>query len=145
MYKIPLILIILLSNTVQASEINGCAFLSIAVNNMTPWACTLTQKLVKAGKLSGSTQVPTFLPANSQGMPFEMQQLFYGPDLTLTYQCGENHQITFRSQQDLCVLSSGNMVSEILAATMMTAHSIKEPGSYFWSQHGIINWTLEAT
>ncbi|MDF1757593.1 MAG: hypothetical protein P1U74_04790 [Legionellaceae bacterium] len=123
---------------------NDCAFLSIMISNKTKEVCELVDKEVKSGQFSSSTQAPALIPPGTSAYPFEMRQVFYGPDVVLTYECGEGNVVTFESHQYLCVLKHGSLATKVLYSQNLHAKSRKDIGSYLWSKHGSINWTISA-
>ncbi len=130
------------STAAIAEDDSNCGSLSLMISNNTTETCQLIQKDVKYGKISSSTQVPVLISPGNSSFPFEMQQLFYGPAIVLTYQCGNDHTITFESQQDYCFFSAGNINATVYSAQSMSAKYQKDTGSSFWDRHGTINWTL---
>lgn len=123
-------------------DFNNCGFLSLMISNSTTETCQLIKKDVKYGKISSSTQVPVLIAPGHSSFPFEMRQLYYGPALILTYQCGNDHTITFESQQDYCYWSAGNINGIVYSVENMSATHQKDMGSALWNRHGTINWTF---
>ncbi len=133
---------ILSSIAIAADEPNYCQFLSVMINNRSPLNCELIAKDIKAGQMSSSTQVPGLISSGSSSYPFEMRQLFYGPDIVLTYKCGEKRKITFESQQDICIFSAGNITGIIHELVGLSAKHQTDQGSMMWNRHGAISWTI---
>lgn len=125
-----------------AADDNNCGYLSIAISNNNPTSCTLVRKDIRHGNMSSGTQVPGLIPAGGVSFPFELSQTIFGPSVVLTYQCADDQEITFESQQNLCFLSAGNITGTVYSARNMRAFYTSENGSYWWSSHGFISWTL---
>lgn len=126
----------------QSDQPNNCVYLSILISNNTKTTCQLIDSQVLYGRLSSSTQPPVLIPPGTSSYPFEMRQLIYGPDIILTYECGAGHRVSIESQQDLCVMESGEITGKVLFSSDLSAKKIKNRGSYLWSRHGSIAWTL---
>jgi hypothetical protein len=131
-------------NVLADSPPNRCQFLSLMISNNTKETCRLIDRELKHGKMSSSTQVPALIMPGNSSYPFEMMQLFYGPDIVLTYECGAGNVVTFESIQRLCVLKHGPIYGSVLYSQNLHAKQTKEPGSYIWGQHGSINWTISS-
>ncbi|MDP3705862.1 MAG: hypothetical protein Q8R24_08125 [Legionellaceae bacterium] len=136
------LVMIFAASAAMASAPNNCAFFSVMINNNTENTCQLIEKQVIQGTMSSSTQVPVLIPSGTSSYPFEMKQVFYGPDIILTYECGQGRVITFESHQGLCVMDSGSITGSILSSSNLKARCVRDRGSYLWNQHGAINWTL---
>jgi hypothetical protein len=122
---------------------NNCVYLSVQISNNTNANCLLIDKQVMHGRMSANTQAPVLIQAGDSAYPFEMRQQIYGPDIVLTYECGEGNQISFESQQDFCILKAGEISGNVLyTTTNLAAKSTKDRGSYLWNRHGAINWLL---
>lgn len=139
---VSVIVSLLVTGLVHADELNNCGFLSLAISNNNPSACTLVRKELRHGNMSSGTLVPGLIPAGGTSYPFEIAQTFFGPDLILTYQCGEDREVTFESQQNMCLFVAGNITGMVHSAYNMSAAFASENGSYWWSSHGFISWTL---
>jgi len=131
-----------LGSTEGGEQPNNCVYLSIMISNKTNSACELVDKQVIYGRMSSSTQIPVLIPPKSSAATFEMRQMIYGPDIILTYECGEGHTITFESQQDLCIMNPGVINAKILSKSNISGKYTADRGSYIWNRHGSINWTL---
>lgn len=121
---------------------NNCIYLSIMISNNTKETCQLIDSQVLYGRMSSSTQAPVLIPPGTSAYPFEMRQLVYGPDIILTYECGVGHRVSFETQQDLCVMISGEITGKVIYASDLSAKNTQKRGSYLWSTHGSIHWML---
>lgn len=119
----------------------SCAYLNVEVINATSNTCTLVNQNLKHGAFDFFTTAPTYLPPNTGGQII-LGQTFYGPELDLTYSCGDDTEITFTSQQGYCGFSAGDVSGVIVNAKNMTAESQITTGSWWWAQPGTINWRL---
>ena len=128
--------------SVYASD-NNCGKLSILITNTTNAECKLVKKQLNHGYFMYSSLVPGVISAHSTAQPFVLTQSVFGPDIDLTYQCGNASQITIHSQQDLCFLSAGNVDASVLGQKNMSAWSVPSEGSSLWNQHGSIHWAFE--
>ncbi len=125
-----------------ATHAMSCAYLNIILSNTTSNACKLVKEDLKRGSYALFTSAPTYLRADSSWQ-IVLQQSFYGPNLSLTYSCGDDKEITFNSQQDFCFLAAGDVTAQVLDSKNMTAMPNTTPGSYLLGQPGSINWRLE--
>lgn len=124
------------------SENNDCAYLSVMISNNTEHNCELTAKNVVHGNMSSSSQVPELIPAHSSSHPFSLRQTTYGPDIVVTYQCGDETRVTFESQQNVCYFSAGTITGTVYSHLGMNASYTKEEGSAWWGRHGSISWKM---
>jgi hypothetical protein len=136
------VFLIATSASLASTPPNNCVYFSVMINNDTDSTCQLIAKQVNGGVMSSGTQVPVLIRPGDSSYPFEMRQVFYGPDIILTYECGQGRVITFQSHQGLCVMDPGTVTGTILSSSNLNAKCVKDRGSYIWDQHGAINWTL---
>jgi len=73
--------------------------LTIQVFNNTDTACHLEKKHLIHGFEDWSNIGDTLLPQESQEIIL-LESSFYGPDIELSYSCGENKTVSFELQQD---------------------------------------------
>lgn len=123
---------------------NSCKNLHIKILNSTKSICTLTHQRVIYGKLISS---PPMSIAPNVLQQFDMHQsIMGGAAIRLSYQCGSEN-ITFGSQQRLCLFDAGNISGAILhpmPVTISAAYNA-QPGSYYWEKAGSISWVIEDT
>jgi hypothetical protein len=121
---------------------NNCNKLNIMITNLSPNACTLINSTLRHGYFKYTSSVPMFLPAGTTTSPIILEQSVYGPELELTYACGENKLVTFVSKQNYCFLSAGDVYGDVTYKQNIDADYQATNGSWFWSQHGSINWAI---
>lgn len=148
MNRFTLVLTALLCLNVHAaladsSNANNCGKLSISITNNTGATCHLIWEHLNHGYYHYSSFPPAFVPPGMTSHPVVLSQSIYGPSLELRYQCGDNKNITFRSQQNLCMLSAGAIHANVLEENNMSAQTFRREGSYLWSQHGSLQWVLQ--
>ena len=125
------------------SSSNNCGKLSISLTNNTGATCHLVWEHLNHGYYHYSSFPPAFIPPGMTSHPVVLSQSVYGPNLELRYQCGDNKNITLRSQQNLCVFSAGAIHANILEESNISAQTFKREGSYIWNQHGSLQWVLQ--
>ncbi len=142
-----MLLTLLLSNfitgIVHADDVNNCGKLSILITNLTPSTCTLVNSYLRHGYYKYTSSVPMYIPANTTAGPVFIEQSIFGPDLELSYSCGDGKLITFSSQQNLCFLGAGDVYGRVLFSQNTSADYQAIIGSWFWEQHGVISWRLQ--
>jgi len=122
---------------------NKCSVLSILIVNTTPDTCKLVYQNLSHGYVISNSHIPAFIPSNTSAPALELLQGWWsGPAITLTYQCGENRQITLYTKQNYCFLEAGNITARTTNTQNMQADSIARMGSWFWGQHGTLSWAL---
>lgn len=122
---------------------NHCGELNVSIANFTNSACTLISSNLKHGYYKYTSSVPTFIPAGTTASPIFLEQSLIGPELELTYACGEDKMIRFNSQQNLCFMASGDVNALVsLSRNAVVDYQIIR-GSWLWSQHGTISWRLQ--
>jgi hypothetical protein len=147
MNKISMLMLIALtsfvSNSYAVTETNGCGYLSIIITNATPVGCNLVSSNLKHGYYKYTSSVPTYIPPYSSASPLFLTQSIFGPELELSYACGQDQFVTFTSRQNLCILAAGEVSGEILAIKNMYVTFQATYGSWFWSENGSIIWRLQ--
>lgn len=121
---------------------NNCGSLNIMITNLTKEPCTLLSAYLYHGYYSYTSSVPAFIPPGTSAGPIFLEQGFFGPELELTYSCGPGSIVTFNSKQNYCFLSAGDVYGQVKYAQNTAADYQAVNGSWFWSQHGSINWML---
>lgn len=119
---------------------NDCGDFHIQISNISKNTCILTSQRVIHGTLI--TPPPTSIMPNDSKR-FDMQQTFYGPSITLNYQCGDEI-ISFTSQQNYCYIEAGDIAGTIThpAPKNLNANFTALSGSFWWSKSGSINWQI---
>lgn len=121
---------------------NDCGKLNIMITNLTKEPCTLLSAYLFHGYYSYISSVPAFIPPGISAGPIFLEQGLFGPELELTYSCGPNSVVTFTSKQNYCFLWAGDVYGEVERAQNTKADYQAANGSWFWGQHGSINWVL---
>lgn len=122
---------------------NNCGKLSVMITNTTGSTCSLISSNLQHGYFKYTSSVPMYIPTNTTTTPIYLEQSMFGPELELSYSCGEDKVLTFTSKQNLCFLSAGDVTGQVSLAKNGSADYQAINGSWFWSQHGSINWHLQ--
>ncbi|MCR9192382.1 MAG: hypothetical protein NXI01_06940 [Gammaproteobacteria bacterium] len=126
--------------------------LQITIKNNTPSNCYLTKINNKHGRLLPGiamdidgpllkTMPLKILPGETSSPLTVVEEFSYGPQLHLTYECGEGRAITIESKQDLFRVKYG-VYGKIIAATDMDATFDISLASFWPKTSGKINWIL---
>lgn len=121
---------------------NDCTKLSIQLVNTTHETCKLTHQNLMHGYMINTSHVPGYIPPGTTALPLDLMQGLLGPEIEFTYQCGKDKSITLYTKQNYCFLSAGDIIGRVLDRENMRADYVKKEGSFFWSQHGAISWSL---
>ncbi len=137
------ILFLLMSSTSLAfSGEYPCVFFNITIKNNTANDCQLIQNFVKHGTIVSTTQALIKIASGQESQPFEMSEYgFNGPDIVLTYQCGNNQMITIESQKNIC-MNNNAITGSILSRSNIDATYTKINGDYWKNKKGSIYWTI---
>lgn len=143
-YLALLCLFSLSTSSVYAEEPkeNNCGNLQIVITNASSETCKLVSQNLRHGFFKYTSSVPMYLPANSSGAPIFLTQTVFGPELELTYTCGEGKSITLMSKQNVCFLMGGTVYGQTIDNHNMSAEYQAVDSSFFWSQHGTLHWYL---
>lgn len=130
--------------TASADEINNeCTKLSVLLVNTTHNTCKLLHQNLIHGYIINTSHVPGYIPAGTTAPELDlMQGLINGPEIELTYQCGDTKKITLRTKQNYCFIGAGSVAGRIMDRQNMDAEYSAKEGSWFWGQHGTISWAL---
>jgi len=131
-----------LLNAPQAYAIYvNCTDFYIDITNSTKNECVLTNQEVTQGYLESG--VPTSILPNEIWEVHMVQSSAYGPDITLSYQCG-SEAITFSSQQNFCFFQAGDISGKVMPPipASITAEFTTRPGSNIAEMPGIIDWNI---
>lgn len=118
-----------------------CTYLKVTIKNNTPEVCTLIEKKVNHGRISILMPFPYSILSGMEGMLLVEEGAFYGSNIVLTYECGQDRFISFKSQKNhSTVFSGGAMTADILVSSKMDAtydvstyQEDKQPGSIYWT------------
>ena len=128
-----------LSSTLYAEN---CGQLTVLLQNDTNQPCYLTAQEFVSGFLDSGNPIPSQIDAHTQALPFVISQSIFGPRLNLTFQCGQDSQITFESSQTSCYFGDGTVAGQVLDSFNMAAYSKAQHSSYQNSTAGKISWVL---
>ena len=90
---------LMMLNTAYASDSMSCENLQVTIFNSTDKVCALKSYHMDHGYLV--TPPPTSLMPNGVSNFFIMESQYFGPQIRLSYQCGEE-TISFISRQNYC-------------------------------------------
>lgn len=98
MQKYFLSFILVCPVTVSAAEALYCSSsISVVIKNNTPQMCRLTQQILKQGEMK-SNEVPITILPGTESKPYQLQNFGKtGPDIVLSYQCGEDKFVSIES------------------------------------------------
>ena len=159
MKKYFLILILVCPVAVSAADALYCSSsISVVIKNNTQQTCHLTQQILKQGEMK-SNEVPiTILPGN-ESKPYQIHNFGKtGPDIVLSYQCGEDKFVSIESARftTTTVVSTGpdfwgkiygrdvdeeHLIGAIVSLSNINAHyetslddcSQNKPSSIIWT------------
>ena len=143
MNKLGWLLLLGMSSWVYAGDGHkACLELGIQVQNNTGASCYLISSAVNSGFLSPvDKRRPIFyklLPGQTETLI--ATQDYYGPDVTVTYECGSG-EVRFSSRKALC-LEGGAIDGTLLSASNMSASFESHEGAFWSEKRGVIHWTL---
>jgi hypothetical protein len=125
------------------APVNECTKLSILLVNTTQNTCKLLHQNLIHGFIVNMSHVPGFIPAGTTAPELDLEQGYFGgPEIELTYQCGDNKKITLHSKQNFCFMAAGGVVGHVGDRQNMDAEYSAKEGSWFWGQHGTLSWAL---
>jgi hypothetical protein len=133
--------VVLLFGLVNQAHASMCQLLRITVKNDTPSACYLIQKSVQSGNIY--KKQPYKIRPGATVTQFEVFEGNRRPaSILMTYECSENHSITFLSSKSECFYRGGRIEGMIVKANNLTAVYTANEGSYFSEKAGSIHWTI---
>lgn len=121
---------------------NACERLHITVTNATSSSCNLVGSRLRHGGFSKNSTIPKSIIQGETSHPIILIQNTMGPELELTYRCGEGKVISFVSQQNLCFFRAGSIHADINKQSGLLASYTIQEGSFFWSKYGTIQWKI---
>jgi hypothetical protein len=121
-------------------EDEDCGRFHINIYNSTPVTCVLITQVVTSGVLTNALWASILPNGKDQ---FDMWQNGWGPEITLTYQCGTEN-ISFTSKQNVCMLEAGDITGTILhpLPTNINASYTVLTGSFIHGKGGNIDWKI---
>lgn len=121
---------------------NNCSKLNVIITNNTDAACKLKHQQLNHGFFIYTSSVPAFIPAQQTSQSITLTQSIFGSDLDVTYQCGDNKELTLKSSQGFCFIFPVDVHGYVFSAKNLNANFSVQSGSYIWSQHGTIHWEI---
>lgn len=113
----------------------------VQISNDTGVNCQLSNQILRHGKLESSPP-QGIMPGDSKF--FDMEQIFFGPDIILSYQCGTG-SISFEVQQDSAIFIGHTPSVKVISSNGISLVSNSQSASVFWDIRGIANISLQAT
>jgi hypothetical protein len=132
----------LLTICAQTYALDSCSVLRISVKNDSPSTCYLIERTVKSGiiynhqlyKILSGSKVTQFEIANGKDKSASIQ---------ITYECGENHTVSFLSKKGACTFSNhGKVEGQLVNANNMTAVFTTTESSYISQKSALIDWII---
>lgn len=120
----------------------GCGSTNIVITNATQDICRLVKSELKHGYFDFVSSAPRYIPSNTTALPIILSQSFYGSELKLRYECGNNHQVTLYNRHDYRMFFTGQVEAKVLDASNLIAEFDTTPGSCLWNEHASIQWLL---
>lgn len=138
--KLSIVLILglcLLSTTAFAGDPSE---MHVQISNDTGINCQLTNQVLRHGNLESAP--PQGIMANDSKF-FDMEQVFFGPDIILSYQCGSG-SISFEVQQDSAIFMGHTPTVKMISSNGINLVANNQSASMFWGSRGISNISLQA-
>ena len=136
---------LMMLNTAYASDSMSCENLQVTIFNSTDKVCALKSYHMDHGYLV--TPPPTSLMPNGVSNFFIMESQYFGPQIRLSYQCGEE-TISFISRQNYCFILPGDVAGYVLSPRPMhlKANYTGWPGNLIveGDRYGHVNWLISA-
>lgn len=128
---------------------NPCYTMDVHVSNVTGVSCVLASSGTPVYGYFEDGHLPASVIRSGSSSNFHLTQRFgmsYGPDITLSYLCG-NQLVTFRSQQSACVSgwagrTNATIVYEDSGINLMY---LTEDPSFLFATPGRIRWIIKNT
>lgn len=121
---------------------NHCHELDLTISNQTGNTCVLINADLKKGHYFESTGAAHEIINHAESAPLKLSQTtLSGPDVQLTYVCGSK-RIVLEASQGICLLIAGSVHGRALLNDGVTVDVETQQGSFLWSRHGEVRWTL---
>lgn len=121
----------------------GCSAINIIITNASPVLCELKRSDIKHGYFDLISSAPVYIPANTTAAPIILTQSFFGSELTLAYECGNDRKVIFTTQHHYHPFKAGLVSGTVDDITNMKAQYNAKTGNCIWSEHGSIQWLIE--
>ena len=128
---------------VIGSAYADCGSVSIMVVNDTDTLCRLQTSELRHGYFDLVSIEPAYIPPHSTAPAVVLSQGFRGSDLTLTYACGEQRQVSLNVRHPYRLFTAGKIVAEVVSSQNIAVEYHIMDGSCLWSEHGSVEWLLK--
>ena len=125
-------------NNAFANNTEDSGQMHVQISNEAGVTCQLTSQILRHGKFDSAPPQSIMF---SDSKSFDMQQIFSGPSVDLTYQCGSN-QISFEVQQNASLIFGHTPNVTILSKNGLTLTADNQSSSTLWGSTGIANITI---
>ncbi|MBP6918876.1 MAG: hypothetical protein KBB94_08175 [Legionellaceae bacterium] len=116
----------------------------ITLYNNNSHNCSLINQSIIYGRLHSRTRIPNYLAPGSLNEFQMVEEGKHGASILLTYQCDEDHEITFLSHSNLRPTGLNPMKGTVENTKNMRA--IMTDQAYdFWNGRSTMDWSLETS
>jgi hypothetical protein len=127
-----------------------CPFLKIKIKNNTPFTCQLVGSTLKRSITEDLEHLPLLIQSGTESLPFSIIEKqnnptvlgSYGPEVTLSYVCGEGHAITIESTQTSLNYYTKHTTGTVVTSENMDASFSSTVPNCWGRKAGEINWIL---
>jgi hypothetical protein len=127
---------------ISAVATADCQDLFLTIQNDTNDVCTLTTFDLNHGHYTEERMNFKSIPAHTTALPLYLTQTVYGPEITMSFDCGNGKTVTIYSQQNYCSSMSGDVTAKVLNQYGMKATYTAQEGDYAWGQSGSVQWVF---
>lgn len=129
-------------SSAPSDDTQMCRVLTIEVQNHTRDICYLVVNHLYNGVIIGDIQQVLF---QGYTKTIQLEQSYYGPNITLVYQCGKK-RITLANQQGACFGWAGDAYATVVSADAgIKATSQIQAASKWANTAGQITWDIQNT
>jgi hypothetical protein len=124
-----------------------CPFLKIKIKNNTPFTCQLVGSTLKRSTTEDLEHLPLVIQSGTESLPFAIMEKVGnlgndGPEVTLSYVCGDGHAITIQSTQTSFNYYTKHITGSVVASENMDASFSSTVPNCWGRKAGEINWIL---
>lgn len=147
MIKKICLLLLLFNINAYAQDLRSlqCGYLHINIINQSGYTCKLSYHRQDYGTIASGT-IPQSIANGEKAQPIVVQQSYtHGPNLRLEYDCAnkkEDNLVILTSQQNLCVLTAGNINADTINTNEVYATFDSTMGSWWSAKPGEVTWIL---
>ncbi len=139
---------LLLGSSVVHAENKTCLLLDVTIQNNTPYTCQLVSATINSGMTSDLKHLPLLIQPGTESSPFSMSEIpgettilsGQGPNVTLSYTCGEGQSITIQSSQTPFISYIKKTTGKIIASKEMDANLSTTEANCLSREPGKIHW-----